>query len=227
MRHALTPAPRIPAEGDLDRRPAGWSLPCRVRAFLALGVSSSLLLPAAGCLFSTRTPEPPLVNNVPWVDPIVPARALTNVQVTFAAKSVANYDRSLATDFTFVPAEADRQSGDPTFFDGWNKLREVQVFTSVFQQSEGTVTFTWGPPIPVFEDMLTDEADSQGGRYYENLKYKMVFSRTGADTTISGLANLYLREQTGGWSIYKWVDQWDGLGNATLGLVRFKGKVDY
>lgn len=226
MMHALRPAPGIPKDGDLDRRPVGSGLPCRVWVFLALGLGSFLLLlPAAGCLFSTRTPELPSVNNVPWADPIAPEKVLTNVLVTFAAKSIANYDRSLASDFTFDPADADRQPGDPTYFDGWNKQREVAAFTSVFQQSEGTVTFTWGPPIPRLEDMLTDDADPGGGRFYKDLKYRMVFRRSGADTTISGLANLYLRDQSGGWSIYKWIDQQDGLGNATLGLVRYNRRV--
>jgi hypothetical protein len=205
-------------------------LPWRARVFLALGVGSCLFLPAAGCLFSARTPESPSVNEVPWLDPNTPVKALTNVQVTFGAKSIANYDRSLASDFAFEPDAADAadvRAVDPTFFDNWTKQREVAALTSVFQQSEGTVTFTWGPPHPSSLNMLTDNADPGGGKFYENLKYQMVFRRTGADTTISGLVNLYLREQTGGWSIYKWIDQQDGLGNATLGRVRWIGKVKY
>jgi hypothetical protein len=226
MIHALRPPPGIPEDGVLDQPPAGSGLRCRVRVYLALGLGSLLLVPAAGCLFSTRTPEPPSVNNVPWADPDTPARVLTNVQVTFAAKSVANYDRSLASDFTFVLADGDRPevAQDPTYFDGWNKQREVAAFTSIFQNAKETVSFAWGPPIPSFEDMVLDPADT-GGKYYENLKYQMVFRRSGADTTFSGLVDLYLREQPGGWSIYRWVDRQDGLGHATLGLVRWKRKV--
>ena len=105
--------------------------------------------------------------------------------------------------------------------------REIATFASVFRQSAGTVTFTWGPPIPATQDMLSDDADPGGGRYYNNLKYRMVFLCAGADTTISVLVDLYLREQADGWSIYKWADQQDGLGNATLGLVRWRGSVVY
>lgn len=174
-------------------------------------------------------PEPPQPGDqVPWIDPSTPAKALFNVMVTFRAKSVANYDRSLASDFTFVPAAADAdllRAEDPTYFDGWTKQREVAAFTSVFQ-SQGVVTFTWGPPIPPFEDMVLDPAGA-GGNYYENLKYQMVFRRSGVDTTFSGLVDLYLREHPGGWSIYKWVDRQDGLGNATLGLVRWRRRVVY
>ena len=228
MMHALRPSPEVPGDGDLGRRSVESGLPRRVRAFLVLGLGSFLFLPAAGCLFSTRTPELPSVNNVPWTDPNTPEKALTNVAVTFSAKSVANYDRSLASDFTFVASPEDMQrvigGGDPTAFDGWNKQREVAAFTSVFQQSEGTLRFTWGPPIPAASEMLLD-TDVGGGQYYDNLKYKMVFSRTGRDTTFTGLVDLYLRESTGGWTIYKWVDQQDGLGNETLGLVRWRLKI--
>jgi hypothetical protein len=230
MMHLQGASPGIPGSGNTDRRRAevgvrrrGWVVPVR-------GLAASLVLLAAGCLFSTRTPESPSVNEVPWIIPDTPAKALTNVQVTFGAKSVANYDRSLDSDFTFIPSEADLAlvtGSDPTFYDGWNKNREVAAFTSVFQQSDGTVTFNWGPPIPPETGMLTDDADTRGGKYYENLKYRMVFRKTGADTTISGLVNLYLRQETAGWSIYKWIDKQDGLGNGSLGLVRWRGKVAY
>jgi hypothetical protein len=53
----------------------------------------------------------------------------------------------------------------------------------------------------------------------------MVFSRAGLNDTISGLVNLYFRDSTGGWGIYKWIDQQDGLGHTTLGLVRWKPNV--
>jgi len=226
MAHALRSAPGSPEDGDFGRRPTGSGLPGRVRVFLALGLGSLLLFPLAGCRFSTRTPEPPSVNNVPWQDPDTPAKVLYNVQVTFSAKSIANYDRSLADDFTFYLADEDKPdvAQEPTYFEGWNKQREVAAFTSVFQNSKETVAFSWGPPVPPFEDMIPDPADA-GGKYYENLKYQMVFRRSGADTTFSGLVDLYFREQPGGWSIYKWVDRQDGLGHATLGLVRWKRKV--
>jgi hypothetical protein len=228
MSHFRQPATEVPAVGGLLRRRAGPDARRRARTLEALCLGTALLLPVAGCIFSTRTPEAPSVNEVPWVDPISAARALTNVQVTFSAKSVGNYDRSLTSDFAFIPSQADRAIPDsPTFYDGWNKQREVTAFTAIFQQSDGTVTFTWGPPNPAVTNMLTDDLDPNGGKYYENLKYQMVFRRAGADTTISGLVNLYLREGTGGWSIYRWVDQQDGSGNATLGLVRFKEKVVY
>jgi hypothetical protein len=163
-------------------------------------------------------------DNVPWYDPIAPSAVLTDVRFTFCAKSVANYDRSLTDDFTFVPDPADNLFiEDPTFFDGWSKLREVHAFDSVFQQSQGTVAFTWGPPIP---DLQTDP-DSADLAFYQDLKYTMVFTRTDADTTISGKADLYLREGTAGWQIYKWVDKRDGADNATLGLVRWRGRVVY
>jgi hypothetical protein len=163
-------------------------------------------------------------DDVPWHDPIAPFSVLTNVRFTFCAKSIANYDRSLTDDFTFVPDPADDMFiDDPTFFDGWSKLREVHAFDSVFQQSQGTVAFTWGPPIP---ELQTDP-DPGGAEFYPNLNYTMTFTRTGADTTISGKADLYLRENTAGWQIYKWVDKRDGADNATLGLVRWRGRVVY
>jgi hypothetical protein len=170
-------------------------------------------------------------GGVPWLDPITPARALTNVRVTFSAKAVPNYDRSLADDFTFVPAPADLDlvsaSGDPTFFDNWTKQRELAAFTSVFLQSPGTVSFAWGPPDPDTITLLSDGSDPGGGEYYPHLKYQMLFQRSGADTAISGFVDLYVRQQAAGWQIYRWVDQQDGSANATLGLVRWRGRVVY
>ncbi len=218
----------IAARGPL-RRPAGVPGRASRRGLAGCGLISLAL--SLSCLFSTRTPETPLVNEVPWVDPLTPAKALTNVKVTFQAKSVGNYDRSLASDFTFVPSDADRAfmtaSGEaPTYFDEWTKTLEVQAFTSIFYQLAGTVTFSWDPSDPTAEEMLNDDADPGGGKYFENLAYRMVFKQSAAvDTVFSGRVNLYLREQTGGWIIYRWVDQQDGSPNSTLGLVRWKKKI--
>lgn len=221
----------FPSDGSRSRRQGGRERPRRAPGLAILGLGCLLCLPATGCLFSTRTPEFPSVNNVPWLDPIEPAKVLTNVATTLSARSIGNYDRSLASDFTFVPAEADRAylmgSGDPTFYDSppWDKQRELDTLTSIFLESDGRVTFIFGPPIPLADAMLTDESDTGGGRFYKDLKYRMIFNRTTSDTTVSGLVNLYLRETTAGWSIYKWVDQQDGLGNPTLGLLRWRKRV--
>ena len=108
---------------------------------------------------------------------------------------------------------------DPTFFDGWSKQREVHALTRSSSRARDRRVHL-GPAHP---DLQTDP-DSADLEPYQDLKYTMVFTRTDADTTISGKADLYLRESTAGWQIYKWVDKRDGADNATLGLVRWRGE---
>jgi hypothetical protein len=220
---ALRHTPEAAGDPTLGRPSAGRgsSRPARVSPALCL----CLLLSAAGCIFDTRTPESPnLQPPIAWIEPTSPGAVLTNVRVTFNAKSVGNYRRSLAEDFSFVPDPADVSFISPAnYFDQWSRDDEVNAFSSVFQDSGG-VTFTWPAPVPT----PVPVSGTPDASFYENLRYKMEFKKVGADTTISGKADLYLRQESGGsWFIYKWMDKQDGLGNATLGLVRWKKKVEY
>lgn len=219
-----------PGDGDCGRSSAGagprWlGLPRPSFRWLGLALPvvclSLFFLPVAGCLFDTRTPEPPSDNGVAWKYPRIPDSVLTNVSVTFNAKQVPNYQRSLAEGFTFLPFAGEVPTGDPTRFERWDTQQEVDAFGSAFEQTKDGVVFSWGPP-------RLDAAEVPGlpdDRYYENLKYKMVFTHTAGNKTFSGMVDLYLREGGGtdGWSIYKWVDKkdpGDASGNPTLTKLR-------
>jgi len=202
----------------------------RSRAPLAGALLFLAAFPLACGLFRTRQPEDPGGSNtgVKWLNPTAPDSVLRNIQVTFNAKSVNNYDRSLTDEavpphkFGFEPDPADVALTGEEFFANWDKAREVNTFSNIFQQSPGNVSFTWTPsgdPLSV--------PDQPNDRFYEDLAYRMVWTRTGADTTFSGKCDLYMRETSGLWAVYRWVDKQDGSANATLGLLRWKGKVVY
>jgi hypothetical protein len=203
------------AGNDPGRSSAGRGLPRRGLALLA----TCGFLAATGCLFTTRTPEPPSDNGVAWKTPSDPESVLVNVSVTFNAKQVANYQRSLDEGFVFNPYDGEKPAGDPTYFVNWGKQREVNAIGDVFTVAQGGVIFTWGLPHPTRLSPPGFPADL----YYPNLKYKMVFTHGGGAKTFQGLVDLYFRESPDGWYIYQWDDKKDpadASGNFTLTKVR-------
>jgi hypothetical protein len=218
--------PRVPSASAPNRRHRGAAgQPLRSMRNLFLALSVSLGIWVSGCLLETRPPDPPADVEVVWTNPTSMSIVLTNVEKTFVAKSVTNYTRSLADDFSFIPDASDASLVGEAFFVGWNKDRETNVFSEVLK-TPGQVLFTW----PATGITAVDVPDKPDEKYYENLVYKMKFSRTSpdvADTTISGKVDLYMREASGIWSIFKWVDKRDGTPHATLGMVRYQGRVAY
>jgi hypothetical protein len=210
----------MPGKNHGDRPSSGRILPGPGLALLAArALLLVLLLPAAGCLFTTRTPETPLDNGVPWKNPSDPESVLTNISVTFNAKQVPNYGRSLTEDFTFSPFAGEVSSGDPTRFDNWRKQDDVDAFGSAFGQTRDGIVFTWTLPHPERKPPPGSPADL----YFENLKYKMVFTHPAGAKTFQGMVDLYFRQGSDGWSIYRWVDKkdpGDTAGNFTLTKLR-------
>ena len=180
---------------------------------------------AGGCLFTPRSPEQPGSGQiqVPWVNPTSAAILLQNIQVTFGYKSVDNYTRSLADDYTFVPDPADvSQSNDPVFWQNFGKQQEVVAFTNILKVAEGeTVTFTWGT---VGDPLGTS---TNGEYYFKDQPYQLKVNRGAPDTVFSGKADIYVRDTGSLFYLFKWVDKRDGSHNSTLGLVRWKGRIDF
>lgn len=209
------------------RSTRGGRFPQELKLRGAVWICASLLLwgGLSGCLFDTRDPDDPDAVEVPREPPTEPRIVLENIRKTFSAKQVGNYNLSLADDFAFEPDRTDANDIPGTFFVGWNKERETSAMGQILN-SAGTITFTWTPsgePLTV--------PDRPNDLYYENLAYRMTFRKTTpepADTTLSGKANLYMRDVGGAWFIYKWVDIRDGAtSNATLGMARYRGRVEY
>jgi len=185
----------------------------------------AVLLGGGGCLLSARSPEAPSkTNQVPYQPPTTMSLVLTNVQATFSAKVVDNYTRSLDPNFGFVPDPADEsESGElPSWWASWNKQEEVQAFTNILNQpSTVTINFSWGSA-----NIATDPNNSNI-QYYQDLPYVMTLYKAQKDTVFSGKADLYMVETNGLYSITKWVDKRDGSAHATLGLVRWKGSIQF
>jgi len=179
-----------------------------------------------GCFLSARTPEAPQSQNqVPFINPTSMAIVLQNVQVTFAAKSVNNYQRSLDPSFTFVPDPADAtESGNPILWQNWNMQQEVQVFTQILNLPEAvTLSFSW-PNSTGLTELSTDQPNVY---YYKDLQYNMTLFHASKDTIFSGKADLYMKETNGSFAITEWLDKRDGSPHATLGLVRWKGSIQF
>jgi hypothetical protein len=205
-----------------DRFPAPWPGGI-VRPGSGNRVLLALVLVAAsgmGCIFDTRTPDPPGDPPIPWINPTEPRLVLENIKVTLNRKSASNYTRSLSDDFAFEPDVTDAGTVGESFFAGWNKDREGAAFSQIVN-SAGTINFIWTPkgdPLSV--------PDKPEDKYYENIVYSMQFAKTQPEPgniTFSGKADLYLRETGGVWAVYKWVDKRDGSTNSTLGMARYTG----
>ncbi len=152
-----------------------------------------------GCLFDPRQPEPPSTGSeVPWRIPVEPWYVLTNLKATTEARVVTNFDRSLTSDYKFRFDFGDAQTDTV-----WTKDRDIAAITALFQ-GKGPTTLTWTP------------ADSGGGsadRFYRNLRYRLVMRRSATDTsrvTIAGKCNLYMRQESGSWILYRWEDLQEG-----------------
>lgn len=185
-------------------------------------VTAGLLvsLVSGGCIFSTRAPHDPAGQEVPWISPDRTEAVLENIRVTFNAKSVENYNRSMADDFTFKPADPDDIATGGGCFDGWNKEREVQVFSDILTKtSTQKITFTWGT-----HGEPESVPERPEDRLYRLLPYKMVFAPP-ADTTFEGKANLYMRAVNGLWALYRWEDVRVSAETMTLGRLRCSGRV--
>lgn len=186
-------------------------------ALLAAGIAA-----IGGCLFSTRDPEPPLVIDTSFRDPIDPDTVLRNIRVAFSDNLPNNYSRSLpdsSASFRFFPDPADAALVGEGFFDNWGKLEEERVFNEALARPD-TIRLTWGPPIP---NEIPDP-EHPDDRYYRDLQYTVKVDSGGRDTAFSGRADLYMRRYLTQWKLVAWVDKRDGTANSTLGMVRANGK---
>jgi hypothetical protein len=204
-------------QGNIDLRLSGAG---GGRNRLRLGLVW-LVIAASGCLFSPRSPQQAIGNEVKTKNPTSPDSVLYNIQVSMVAKSADTYGRSLADDYLFIADPADvSQTGDNIFYENLNKSREVEIFRNLLNvQSPAGFTFTWGPPIdpPI-------GLENPNEVYYKDLKYQMRLTGVATPVTSSGKMDLYLREANGLWSVFRWEDKRDGSANQTLGYYRWKGK---
>ncbi|MEM6335914.1 MAG: hypothetical protein AAF752_05060 [Bacteroidota bacterium] len=93
----------------------------------ACAILATLTL-ATGCdLFSTRTPEPPGGDVVPFLQPDTPERVVENLQTAVNELSEQNYVRSLSDAFTFQPT-VDAEAREPLVWSNWSVTEERAYF---------------------------------------------------------------------------------------------------
>jgi hypothetical protein len=182
-----------------------------------------LLAVTAGCIFSNRDPEQGTGPQIPLHRSTLPDSVLYNIRVSLEWKSADSYGLSLGTDFTFEPDPADESEiNDPTFWEGWNRDREIRAFDDILTVPDAArIAFAWPPPIPT--PLGGDNPDEV---YYRDLKYELRLTGVASPVTVSGRVDLYLAEANGLWSVSSWVDKRDGSPNRTLGYIRWKGRLE-
>jgi len=195
----------------------------RGRGAAALVVALAALV-GGGCLLSTRDPETPSTDTVPWKDPLAPDDVLLNIRVSISGKSLTKYLESLADSFRFVPNQSDELVIGSGYFDDWSKQDESRVFGNIFQmQGSAALTYAW----PTQPNEIPDP-DHPEDYLYENITYRMTARRPTAppkDSVFTGRANLYLRRYGTQWKLLRWEDIADGDTLKSLGLVRWQGKI--
>ncbi len=171
----------------------------------SIALAAALVLALSmGCgLFDLREPEAPTTNTVPFVPPSDPHIVLLNLRVSAGAKSTSNFIKSITSDYVWRFDPFDVVS-DST----WAGDRDLSALESMFKNT-GTVKLTWTP---------NDSGPWEGGRYYGNLGYRLVFRRGPADSVMfRGKCTIYLRQVGTLWMIYRWADVNDGTDVSTWG----------
>jgi hypothetical protein len=169
----------------------------------------------AGCsLFDPRDPEDiGGVDQVPWVPPTSMALALENMERTLEAKSITNYDRSLADEFSIVADFGDSLEAPDiaVLFSDWGREQEVATTAEILSNG-GDVSLQW--------TVRDSENINASITRYLDLGYRLTFQSESGDTAFSGNADLYFLEDNGQWFLTRWVDKRDGSGNSTWGMLR-------
>jgi hypothetical protein len=183
----------------------------------------ALALAGPGCgLFDTRTPETPETPITIDTRPrTIPSNVVYNVRSAFKAgqQGLGVYDQNIATDLAFEPDPQDvtEIGGNP--FTNWGKDREKSNMGSVFDRY-GVLTLSLNLSAAEESTLVTPPVDPNADNevYFRSTPYTISAE---TDTLFAGKTDLYFRDNTGTWTIYKWVDIRDqSLGRKTFGLMK-------
>jgi hypothetical protein len=187
-------------------------MPMRISEIKKIVVALACLLPAMlGCdIFDTRDAETPGTGGTPWVPPTLPAQTFINLESGLEDRTGANYEKSLADIFTFVPLQADVDKLGPEVFENWTKLVEMGVTSTVLNDASSV-------EVQFLKTQIRDESDYAEFRVTYELA--VVWSR-GESETFKGVAQFDLLRVAGNWQLIKWTDQEGIEGFATWGYLR-------
>ena len=185
------------------------------RTAMVLGILVIASLLPEGCLFDTRTPEPPIASGqCPLPVTSTPDSVLVGLSVAMGCRSTSgtptgrqSYEGLLTDDFSFVPDPIDSSdfvSIDPSavrFVDNWTKSVESSVF-NVYTIESKRLSLVFPESTIVAESADSIRADYVLKRYTASDTVGVTDS-----TVYTGRALLTVVPVAGGYRISRWEDQ--------------------
>ena len=173
-------------------------------ALLGAGVLS-------GCIFETRTPEPPGSDTSSWVTPEVSSTVFQNMKTGLEELDGINYNRSLNELFTFIPLPDDVSQFPQGTFENWTADVEKLVV-------EGIVS--GATAISVSFEIVKQTIDQSELAQYE-ANYTLTLTDVAAqEETFKGKGRFDITRSSRGWELVRWEDIERVSGFATWGFLR-------
>jgi hypothetical protein len=165
---------------------------------IVAGVVIGLVVTAAtGCnLFEPREAEPPgTSDNIAYVPPNSAAGVFANLKsgIENLAQG-ANYDRSLADNFNFLPFEQDAIDL-PGAFENWSKQVEMDVLKLMLSESsDADVTF----------NRVVNIDETEFVQFRVTYEMRLVAKTGGQESIYKGIAEFDVRRNAGIWELELW-----------------------
>ncbi len=194
-----------------------------VAAALALAAAAAV---AGGCLFTPREAEEPgKPPPVEFEQPIAPEIALSNIEKTLEAKYIPHYENSFYEEEVLMemdPGEFNVAGVTTNPFPDWTRGDEAdrmrQVISSMDENTELDV---------IWDDDPASKWRS-GEDFYEDLEYRLVFSKGGMQMRVyEGRVNLYFKQEGTNYYIWRWNDEQASEEHRTWCYLRHVQKWDY
>ena len=160
-----------------------------------------LILLASCDIFGARTPEPPVGDASTWQQPVAPDIVVENLHSAIAELNVANYRRSLHSNFEFTPTPQ-AYVRNPDQWLNWDRAQENGHFVTLAEASRGGKSSSLR-----LEDSTTELGETE---YLLDAHYILVISHGSqqvADTLQGRLVWTIIQENDGLWALMTWNDQ--------------------
>ena len=152
--------------------------------------------------FSTRSPEPPIVEAGTFVQPDTPDQVVENMRNAVGELNAQNYRRSFSDDLTFRPSP-EAEAGNPSIWSGWS----VQDEESYFRALASAARLTSGNELRFNEPTLSAV---DAARFTFDASYLLTVNHRKPDlpSTLHGrLVWTIVQEEDGLWRISEWTDR--------------------
>jgi hypothetical protein len=163
-----------------------------------------------GCIFDTRDAAQPTSGST-WRAPSTPQVVLKNMETGMADLTGANYERSIADKFEFIPLEEDKQNSTLTGqFENWTAAVEKEVLQIILSPaSVATASFT------IDEQTIDTTTEAEF-----IIDYTLNLTRTAGPEPYAGKARFKMENVNGSWQLVLWRDEQLVGGSATWGFLR-------